>query len=383
MLKKKILPLIVFFVFILTAWLILKNPPDTKKQVAQPKALTVEVIPLTKAQVQVEIDSFGTVKPRTQSVLFPQVTGQIKRISPSFREGGFFKKGDTLVQLDTRDLAAEVKIAESSLLSAKQRLSEEEARVKQAALDWARLGNKEAAPDLVLRKPQLQAAMANVLSAEAGLEKAKLALERASIKAPFDGRVLSKSVDVGQVVTPSTSLATIYATDYVEVRLPIKNKDLPFLAIEDARRKPNQDKRALPKVTFYSDLVDRQSWQGAVVRAESALDANAQQLFVVAQIDDPYGVNAEGALTLKIGQYVTAVIQGKVINNAFEIPNEAIYQNSYIYLLKKGKLIRTPITITWQNDKKTVVTQGLKAGDKLVTTPLGDVLSGTPANIKQ
>ncbi len=383
MLKKKILPIVVFFVFILTAWLILKHPPDTTKQVAQPKALTVEVMPLTKTQVQVEIDSFGTVKPRTQSVLFPQVTGQIKRISPSFREGGFFKKGDTLVQLDTRDLAAEVKIAESSLLQAKQRLSEEEARVKQAAFDWARLGNKEAAPDLVLRKPQLQAAMANVLSAEAGLEKAKLALERASIKAPFDGRVLSKSVDVGQVVTPSTSLATIYATDYVEVRLPIKNKDLPFLAIEDARRKPNQDKRALPKVTFYSDLVDRQSWQGAVVRAESALDANAQQLFVVAQIDDPYGVNAEGALTLKIGQYVTAVIQGKVIHNAFEIPNEAIYQNSYIYLLKKGKLIRTPIKITWQNDKKTVVTQGLKAGDKLVTTPLGDVLSGTPAHIKQ
>ena len=105
-------------------------------------------------------------------------------------------------------------------------LSEEQARVAQAEQDWQRLGNSKQAPDLVLRKPQLMAAQATVYSAEAGFSKAaELALERSNIIAPYTGRVLSKSVDVGQVVSVGTELAEIYAVDYVEIRLPLKNKD--------------------------------------------------------------------------------------------------------------------------------------------------------------
>ncbi len=379
--KKKLLPVAVIVGFCFVAWLVIKNPPTVEKVQPPSKQITVDVMPLKKQNVQVVVDSFGTVKPRTQSILFPQVSGQIKAIGPSFREGRFFNKNEVLVQLDARDLKAEIKIAESALLSARQMLSEEEARVKQAQLDWQRLGNKEKAPDLVMRKPQLQAAMAKVLSAEAGLTKAKLALERTKIVAPFDGRVLSKSVDVGQVVTPSTELAKIYATDYVEIRLPIKNKDLPYLYLPESTRHEALKKDKQPQVTFYSDLVDRQSWQGRVIRTESAFDVNAQQLFVVAQIDDPYGVSHAGKLTLKIGQYLTAKIDGKILKDVLVVPNKALYQNTYVYLVVKGKVIKKNVDIAWQNDDISVIKSGIKAGDLLVTTSLGQVVSGTKAKI--
>ncbi|MEH6556066.1 biotin/lipoyl-binding protein, partial [Pseudoalteromonas tetraodonis] len=79
--------------------------------------------------------------------------------------GGFFEKGDVLLQLDDRDLKAEVKSAQANLLNAEQNLLEEQARGRQALTDWQRLGNESEPSILVLRKPQLAAAQAQVLSA--------------------------------------------------------------------------------------------------------------------------------------------------------------------------------------------------------------------------
>jgi hypothetical protein len=90
-----------------------------------------------------------------------------------------------------------------------------------------------------------------------------------------------------------------------------------------------------------------------------------------------------GGISLKIGQYVTAVIDGRRLHQVMSIPNRAIYQNSYVYIFKEGLLMKKPITINWQNDKISVIESGLSEGDFLVITPLGQVLSGTKAKIAQ
>lgn len=379
---KKILPIIVLSSLVFAAYLVSSNPPSTKRgRPSTAPQLSVQIQKLTLADLAVTISSYGTIKPRTQSKLLPQVSGQIINISPKFREGGFFEQGDVLVQLDQRDLLAEVKISQASLFSAKQSLSEEQARVEQAKQDWQRLGNSEDAPDLVLRKPQLLAAQATVYSAEAGLAKAELALERSNIVAPYTGRILSKSVDVGQVVSVGTELAEIYAVDYVEIRLPLKNKDLPYMVLPENSRFQDESVNQQPAVTIHSDLSVRQTWYGKVVRTEGAFDQDSQQLFVVAQIDDPYGKNENGGLPLKIGQYVSAEIKGKVIEKVLTIPNKAIYQGSYVYVVEGNILKRKNITIAWQNDDVAVIQDGLEAQQLLVLTPLGQVTSGTIVSI--
>jgi hypothetical protein len=82
-----------------------------------------------------------------------------------------------------------------------------------------------------------------------------------------------------------------------------------------------------------------------------------------------------------MGQYVTAEITGREVDNALVIPSSAIYQGSYVYIVKDGLLMRKEIKLGWQNGTESIVTQGLIAGDQLVLTSLGQVSSGTPVAI--
>ncbi|WP_016900629.1 efflux RND transporter periplasmic adaptor subunit [Pseudoalteromonas sp. PAMC 22718] len=379
--QKIIVPAAIIIATIFLVMFIKGNPPKASRFSAPPKAkINVAVKPLQLIDYPVEIDSFGTVKPRTQSMLVAQVSGLIIDINEQFREGGFFEKGDVLLQLDDRDLKAEVKSAQANLLNAEQNLLEEQARGRQALTDWQRLGNESEPSILVLRKPQLAAAQAQVLSAQAQLEKAQLNLERTKIKAPYAGRVLNRSVDLGQVVSNNMQLATIYATDSVEIRLPIKNKDLPFINLPEQYRDGAKNQRG-SAVNFTSDLIGEQQWQGQLIRTEGAIDESAQQLYVVAKINDPYKSTSDNQYPIKIGQYVKAKINGKVASQVLVIPNSAIYQGSYVYVVENGTLQRKNIALAWQNALQGIVSKGLEAGSQLVLTPLGQVSSGTPVQI--
>jgi RND family efflux transporter MFP subunit len=387
--KKILLPIVIIVVTIALMMIIFKNPPTTKKAKSSKAAqITVVTTTLSPQHYQVIVQSFGTVKPRTQSVLFTQVSGQINEVSEQFRAGGFFEQGDMLIQLDDRDYRAEVKIAQASLMSAKQSLQEEGARVKQAEADWNRLGNGGTPNALVLRQPQYEAAKAQVLSAQALLDKVNLSLERTTIVAPYAGRILSKSVDIGQVISSNTQLATIFAVDYVEIRLPIKNKDLPLMKLPEEYRNTHvqskgqgSDSSMISNVVISSDLMGEQVWQGQIVRTESAIDEMSQQLYVVAQIIRPYDSEYNPGAQIKMGQYVTANITGRKVENALVIPNSAIYQGSYVYIVQNNLLMRKDIELGWKNGTESIVTQGLNIGDELVLTSLGQVSSGTPVAI--
>ncbi|WP_100913795.1 efflux RND transporter periplasmic adaptor subunit [Pseudoalteromonas spongiae] len=373
-----VMPVLILIVAGIIVSVIFKNPPTAKRFGGAKQAqLIVDAKTIEPRSYRVQVASYGIVKPRTQSILVAQVSGEISFISDSLRDGGFFEKGQMLLSIDERDYLAEVKIAEASLLSAKQALVEEQARGKQALADWQRLGSGDAPSDLVLRKPQLAAQQANVLSAQAKLEKAQLALERTKIVAPFSGRVLKKHVDIGQVVSNNAQLAEIFATDKVEIRLPINNKDLAFINLPEVYQsgeKTNQNSL----VTFNSDLIGEQIWQGTLVRTEGAINDASQQLYVVAQIEDPYSTPVSGQNPVKIGQYVSATIKGREIPNALVIPNNAIYQGSYVYVLdKENQLLRKDISLAWQGESESLVATGLMANERLVVTPLGQVSSGT------
>jgi RND family efflux transporter MFP subunit len=378
--KRKILiPTAIVVVTIGVLWLIMKNPPESRRgRPAQTTQMSVEVQKLRPQFYEVMLDSFGTVKPRTESVLVAQVSGQINYVSSQFRDGGFFEKGDVLVKIDDRDYQAELKIAQSTLMSAKQTQLEENARSEQALVDWKRLGSGAKPGLLVLRKPQMESAKAKVLSGEAQLEKARLKLERTQIVAPYAGRILKKKVDLGQVISTNSQMADIYAVDYVEIRLPIKNSDLALIELPEEYRNSDDEQKPLP-VSFQSDLIGEQSWQGEVIRTEGAIDNNAQQLYIVAQIANPY--QSSTTSPIKIGQYVTAKIRGKALDRAMVVPNSAIYQGSYVYVVEEGVLIRKEIQTRWKNAQDALISSGLEFGEDLVLTPLGQVSSGTPVDV--
>lgn len=379
--KKWLIPLAILVITLVIANVIFNNPPESKRGgPSGASQLTVEVTQLRPEHFTVVVDTFGTVHPRTQNALVAQVSGQINYVSPQFRNGGFFSKGDVLLKLDQRDYVADVKIAEAGLLSAEQVLLEEQANAKQAQTDWKRLGMSQTPSDLVLRKPQLAAAKASLLSAEARLTIAKLALERTEVSAPYDGRILEQLVDFGQVLPANSQVAEIYSTDSVEIRLPINNSDIDLVNFPEEYR-TNNSLQSVIEARFTSSLSKNQTWLGKVIRTEGAIDSNAQQLYIVAQIEDPYNPQIHPGPSIKIGQYVNAEVQGKTLNDVIVINNSAIYQGSYVYVVENGLLKRRDINIRWQNSQKTIIENGLNAGELLVTTPLGQVSSGTRVSI--
>jgi RND family efflux transporter MFP subunit len=380
--NRKMIPAAILGGLLLIAILIRSNPPEAPQRRAfDGPQMTVETLPVALRDYVVVLESYGTVQPRTRSVLIAQVGGQIVSVNPNVRDGGFFEKGDILGTIDSRDYEADVRISAATLMDARQALAEADARTEQALEDWARLGNSGEPTDLVLRLPQLEAAKARVISAESALTKAELRLERTNIVAPFAGRVLRKLVDVGQVVSTNTQLAEIYATDNVEIRLPLRNRDLPYIDLPEAYRYSKSSDGAGGKVEIISQLGDAASWDAELVRTESAIDESARQLHVIAMIEDPFGKAVDNRVPLKIGQYVTAKLNGKTLANALVIPNSTIYQGTYVYVVEDGVLRRRDVEIAWQNDNEALITAGLAAGDTLVTTPLGQVTSGIRVSV--
>ncbi|MEY3045039.1 MAG: hypothetical protein RL242_1881, partial [Pseudomonadota bacterium] len=167
-------------------------PPATR--------LTVEAIQVKPTDYQINVNTFGTIQPRTQSTLVSQVSGNILRIAPSFRDGGFFEKGALLLEIDPTEYEAEVRLTETALTQSYLTLKEEQARSQQAIRNWQRLGQQGFPSDLAMRRPQLEVAKSAIEAGRIRLAKAKRNLERTRVVAPYAGRIMDQMVDIGQYV---------------------------------------------------------------------------------------------------------------------------------------------------------------------------------------
>lgn len=338
--------------------------------------VAIEAMRVSPEDFRVIVRSEGTVEPRTETTLIPQVSGQVTEISPAFREGGFFRRGDVLVRIDSRDYELAIASAEAQVAQAESTLEQELAQARVVEDDWRMLGRE--APELGLRKPQIAAARATLLSAQAQLERARLDLERTRIRAPYDGQVLERSVGVGQFVSPGTALARVYAIDYVEIRLPLSNRQLEFVDLPD-RFRDDTDAQPAPHVAVRA-TIGRTPWQweGRIVRAEGAIDTRSRQLFVVVQVDNPYARGPGDRPPLRIGQFVEAEIGGRVLPGAFVVPRAALRDGGAVLLVdSESRLQRQPVEVAWTDSEQAVIVAGLQAGDVVNITPLAVAASGT------
>ncbi|MEN9022704.1 MAG: efflux RND transporter periplasmic adaptor subunit [Verrucomicrobiales bacterium] len=377
-----LLPLIILALAAWIVMLLLASKEDPKGFKRPPTETRVEGKTLNPESYQVTVLSQGVVEPRTKSTLIPEVPGKIIEISPSLREGGFFETDDVLLKIDPLDYKTRIVVAQRNVAQAKALIEQEQARAQQAVENWKRLGKEGDPSPLALRKPQLAEAEAQVAAAEAELVKANRDLDRTLIRAPYAGRILEKQVDVGQFVNTGTTLALIYAIDYVEVRLPIRNDDLSFLELPETYRNETITSINQPKVTLTGKLGGRASvWEGRIVRVAGALEARSRQLFAVAQIDDPYSHREDGTLPLKINLFVEAEIEGNTLENVFVLPRNAVRASNEVILIdKESKMRRRPVEPLWLSEEIIVVAHdsGLKEGDVLCTTPIAFPADGAP-----
>lgn len=363
------LPLFIVGAFALIIFLLITVKPQVKRE-HQPtnNGITVETLPLHKRPYQIILNSFGRIQPGIQSSLVAQVSGQIKWVSEQLREGGEFHQGDVLLRIDDRDYQVQVDIARAELASSKAALEEEISKSEQAQREWNSANLTTPATPFALRKPQLAAAQANLQSAQAKLNQALLNLQRTSIQAPYNGKVRSQSVDLGDVVNNNTVLANIFASDYAEIKLAIKNSELNLLNPADG------------KIELLNTLsATTEVWPAELKRTAAAIDENSQQMNIIARVKHPF--NTQGKTPLLAGQYMDAKIFARQLTDAIVIPNKSLYQGHYVYIVRAGLLEKREVKLLWQNDNDSIISQGLNEGDELIITPLGQVSSGTQVQV--
>ena len=200
-----------------------KTPP-----VATPMARTITVETQT---VQVPIEGQGIVHPLQEIQLVPQVGGKVIHISPALVDGGQYQKNDILLKIDPADYHIAVTLAEARVKDAESKyiLTEQESSV--ARSDWYQLNPGTPPPPLVAKEPQLATAKARLEAEKAELERARLNLSRTILKAPFDGRVSQKKVDIGQYIAPGQAVATLYSIEAAEIVLPMENDHLQWFHV--------------------------------------------------------------------------------------------------------------------------------------------------------
>lgn len=378
-----VLPLAILSVSAFVIYLIMASKEEPERRRFQAPNPQVVVRPLEERDFRITLHSQGEVRARTESSLIPEVRGRIVRVAQNFEEGAFFEEGDVLLEIDDRDYRAELTVAEAALAQAELTLSQESARYEQASRDWERLNPGAPASELTLREPQIRQARAAVASAKARVETAKLNLERTKVTAPYAGRILTKSVDVGQFVTTGNELARIYAVDYAEVRLPLTASQVSYLNLPSIYRGRDPVIEDGPKVTLTSTEGGKShSWEGRVVRSEGAVDSRTRQLFVIAQVVDPYGETVPGRPPLKVGTFVQAEIEGTVLQDVFVVPRKLFRENSFALVVADGQLERRQLDVVWENDQEIVVADGLSEGDLLCLTNVPYALEGYPVVAK-
>lgn len=368
---KFVLPVAIVVLALLAARLIGANKPEPKTRDAQSRVLTVEATRLSSASYPVVIRTQGTVQPTLSTTLVPAIAGTVIELNEAFVVGGRFSQGDLLLQIDPRDFEIALKQAQANLAQVDAQLEEELALAEQARAEWRSLGRGGQPSALTFREPQVAAARANRDAAVAQVEIAELDLERTQIRAPYEGIVSEKLIDLGQFVARGARVGSIHSIHAFDVRLPLSNRQLTYLALPESSSAIQAANVEL-NATIGSQ---QQLWIGSLVRAEG-IDPLTQQLNVIARISNPF---TQSSRPLRSGQFVQALVQGQVLENVFVVPRSVLREGREVLIVDNNNQIhRRKVTVAWSDDDVAAIDSGLVEGDVLVLTPMSTVADGTP-----
>ena len=369
-------PILILLAGILSAAALIAARSDVETAPTKTPPPLIRAVDVRMESLELTVAAQGTVEPRTESDLIAQVSGQVVEVSPKFANGGFFEKGDVLIRIDPRDYELILATANVEVTQAQVRYSQEQEESEVAKAEWSKIGEGEPS-DLVLRKPQLAQARASLDAARARYRMAELSLERTEVRAPFDGRVRSKRVDVGQVIGPNNPLGRIYAVDYAEIRLPIPDPELKYLNVSLYRSDQIEIVDG-PRVDLHADFAgSRYTWTGRVVRVEGEIDPLTRMINLVARVDDPYGVPEDAVRPpLVVGLYVEADIGGKIVDNAIILPRAALRGTNRVLVVSDGRLYFRDVVVLRADTERVIITSGLKPGERVCISPLDVVVEG-------
>ena len=362
-----LLPLLIFIFLIIISIIIISSAPKPEKKEEEIKAPLVTAFKVTLENKSLVMNSFGVLKPKHQTSLIAQVSGQVTKISPVFASGGKVKEGDFLAQIDPSDYQAALIEAQANLQRSRAALDEEEARGIVAKKEWQ--GATSALPPaLGLRKPQLAREQANLRSAQASLARAERNLSRTKIVAPYNALINKRNIDLGQFISLGTNLGEVSSIDIGEVRLPLSSSDYSYLV--------NEKNNSV--ILTRDENGSQQQWIAKIVRDEGVIDEQSRMIYLVAEIKNPY----QKVPQLKFGTFVKAAIESKSHDNVAVIPSH-LYRDGHVTLINdKREVHQQPVKVLKRDKVYVYIADGLNNDDLILDTKVEHLYEGMKVRLK-
>ena len=374
---KKLKPLFILlgaFALSYLLWFLGQVQPDPVEELPPPDVI-IEI--LTPKDFQVQISSNGTTTPLTQTVLTAEVGGEVIYRSKKFAEGASVIEGEILAKIDDTDLQLQYKNALLQLANAEVQYSLQLAEAEVAKEAWDKIGDGVAS-DLTLKKPQLKQAEAFLEVAKAQVSSAAKKLNKTEIIAPYAGRIQNVNIDLGTTIIPGQPVGAMYTSSEIEITLAVKDNDLQFLSIPMDGRKLNPSEQASVVIeSFYKGK--NQSWKGKLERVDGVIDPVTRMINLIAVFKNDF-IESDKP-NLPIGLFVEAKIDGITLKNIFEIPINSISEDNEVYIIDKdNQLELRELTILKKYSEFVIIKDGLKAGERLVTSKLSTASDGIKVN---
>jgi RND family efflux transporter MFP subunit len=354
-----------------------KKPPQrVEKKNLDP---LVEVQKINVRDIQMTVRGFGTVIPKVQVEIVPQVAGNVVYVNPQFKPGGFIRAGQTILKVDPRDYELALRQAEALVADALVKLDLEKAEAQVARKEWEQINpNTEPTSALVLREPYVRQAQALLDSAQAQLDKAGLNLERTHLSLPVDAVVISEKVDLGQFAGVGQSVGVAYGTDLVEIQVPLENEKLAWLHIPGNPVSINgaepSDEKTVAQVTaqFAGGF---HTWTGYVKRTVGQVDRTSRLVSVVVEVPEPFE-NSDSRPPLLPGMFVEVLIEGKVLKNGVAVPRDAVHGNNEVWVVEDGRIRIKTLDIIRTDKDMAYAASGLDDGAQIAVSALDVVTDG-------
>lgn len=363
----------------------LKTPPAETKN--DERRLQVEVLKVEQEDVPIVLTGYGQAEALNVVPIAPEVAGKIIAIHPRLEAGETIPQGDLLFKIDPTDHLTARKTSRKRLAV----LERSHELAKKAYARILTLFEKNSVGTL----PGVEAAEKAMLSIadqinqiSQVLETAETNLKRCEVRAPFNARIKSVSLEKGQYVTPGQAILTLADDAVLEIQVALDSRDARKWLRFD--REKITEKVAwfcgleqIPCTISWTENNNGQTWDGRLHRVVK-FDRQTRTLKVAVRIEaTTTGINNSLSLPLVDGMFCSVKIPGKILHNVIQLPRQAVSFENTVYLAVNSRLKTKSVKVARVEGEIAYVADGLNAGDMVVITRLIDPLENTLLQIQQ
>lgn len=327
-----------------------KNP--TEESIFYVKTKQVEYSDITAS-----VKATGRLASQQYVDLSTEVQGRILEGNVPMKKGQTFKKGELLIKIYNKDALYNLQARKSRFLNSLANiLPDLKIDFPESYRKWEKYFESIAIdedlpplPDIKSDKVKIFLAGRNILNDYYTIKGEEIRIKKYSIHAPFNGAYMEVLLEVGSIANPGSRLAKIIRTDKLELEVPVEVEDARWLKVGDK-----------------AEVISRsgnEKWEGTIIRKSPFVDPGTQSINVFVT------VNNTSNIPLYKGQYLQAIFPGKLIENAMQMPRNAVFNRDEVFIVENDKLVKKKINILKYNEES-LIFDGLKTGEELVVEPL-------------